>query len=311
MDLDAYADLSELVRLQLAAFSGHGDYLKKRFAADTGAELAYADKIAGLIRLVAAADAPRFCADYQWLTERVLEEELQFRRNGRYRLSRHSDATEQVYSNREYMSRYMNGLLLTQLWWRNHTRVLEFFSETYLPLLPQDFSHLEIGPGHGLFLYLAGSAGHCGRLEGWDISDASITNTSDALARLGGSRKARLLNQDIFAAPSRQFDSVVCSEVLEHLEEPQKALDVLFGLTARGGRAFINAPVNSPAPDHIHLYRTPEEVVDMVVQAGFAIEQTCFASCTGSSLERARRLGLSISAAVIARKPDPKPETAS
>jgi hypothetical protein len=73
---------------------------------------------------------------------------------------------------------------------------------------------------------------------------------------------------------------------------------------APGGRAFINVPVNSPAPDHITLYRSPEDVVEAVKQAGFEVDDVLFAPTTGASLSRARKLSLAISTVVVARNPE-------
>ena len=61
------------------------------------------------------------------------------------------------------------------------------------------------------------------------------------------------------------------------------------------GRLFLSVPVNSPAPDHIYLFRTPEEAIDMVREAGFDIQHTLFSPCTGVSLARARKHRLTIS----------------
>ena len=94
----------------------------------------------------------------------------------------------------------------------------------------------------------------------------------------------------------------MCSEVLEHLEDPAAALDVLGKLLAPGGRIFINVPANSPAPDHIYLFRNPEELVQMMEGLGFRVLQTFFAPITGATMERARRQELTISCVVIATR---------
>ena len=39
-----------------------------------------------------------------------------------------------------------------------------------------------------------------------------------------------------------QFDLVVCTEVLEHLHEPERAVDVLRRLCAPGGRVALTVP---------------------------------------------------------------------
>ena len=106
-------------------------------------------------------------------------------------------------------------------------------------------------------------------------------------------------------APSRkeEFDSAIISEVLEHLERPDLALQTLNNALVPGGRLFINVPINSPAPDHIYLWRTKEEFVSFVEAQGFELESSQFLPVTGYSLEKAIKHDLSISCVLIVRKP--------
>jgi hypothetical protein len=106
-------------------------------------------------------------------------------------------------------------------------------------------------------------------------------------------------------APPRKdaFDIAVISEVLEHLEEPARALGGIRTALRPGGSVFINAPVNSPAPDHIYLWRSTDELLDFVREQGLAIDRVALFPQTGISLERARAKALSISCVIIARKP--------
>jgi 2-polyprenyl-3-methyl-5-hydroxy-6-metoxy-1,4-benzoquinol methylase len=159
-----------------------------------------------------------------------------------------------------------------------------------------------VGQGHGLFHHLAASAPECSTAEGWDISPSSIAAMRSALQRMGDTNKITLRLSDLFAPHDRTFQSVVFSEVLEHVEEPAAALDVLGSLLSPGGRLFINVPINSPSPDHIYLFRNPEEVVQMMEGLGFRIVQTHFLPCTGATLEKARRLALTISCVVVATR---------
>ncbi len=300
---EQYSELNRLIQLQLGAFPEHRAFLTKRFADSDAAHLEFCDQLSANVFRIAGDNVQRVVEDYRWLSDMVLNEELFFRREGRYRLSKFSDALEQVYSNHPFMTKYMNGLLASQLWWRNHTEVLRYFRDVYLPGNKQAFSHLEVGPGHGLFLALAASAPHCAAAQGWDISEASLEGTRAALKAIGAPGNISLKAVNIFAAPRGQFDSITFSEVLEHLEQPLDALKILHGLLAPGGRIYVNAPVNSPAPDHLYLFRTPEAVRDMVADAGLEILDTLYAPPSGANLDKARRQELSISAAVIARRP--------
>ncbi len=302
MKLDYYPRLSLLLRHQLAVFPEHRSYLQRRFAGCDEHHLGLADDVADKVLRIAGDAAHRMCEDYRWLTAVVVEEELHFRRNGRYRLSRFADAVTEVYSDREFMSRYMNGLLLSQVWWRNHTEVIGFYRDRFVNSRHSHLAHLEVGPGHGLLLCYSLASPHCARAVGWDVSDASIATTRAALAAMGVASQVDLRVANLFERPNGQFGSITLSEVLEHVEDPLGALRILRDLLAPGGRIFVNAPVNSPAPDHIYLFKSPAEVVAMVEASGFDLEQTLFSPCSGASMERARRLGLSMSAAVIATK---------
>jgi 2-polyprenyl-3-methyl-5-hydroxy-6-metoxy-1,4-benzoquinol methylase len=291
-----------LVQRQILAFPEHEAFLRERFSSVTETGWLFVEEIAATVMQIAGDRLDRVCEDYRWLSGIVLDEELHFRRTGRYRLSTFEQADRAVYSSPEMMSRYMNGLLASQLWWRNHTEMLNYFRDQFVEHNPVGFSHLEIGPGHGLLLYLAAVSRRCGRAEAWDISDASISNTRHALNALHLSPQVLIGKVDLFDAPDRQFSSIAFSEVLEHLERPRDALAILHRLLSADGRLFLNVPVNSPAPDHIYLFSTPEELLKMILDAGFSIESSHLSPCTGESLERARKLKLTISVGVIARK---------
>jgi 2-polyprenyl-3-methyl-5-hydroxy-6-metoxy-1,4-benzoquinol methylase len=299
-----YASLSRMLETQLTLFPEHERFLVSRFASADKSNLAFTDEIAALVLKVAGCAIETVCGDYAWLTHALFEEEMYFRRRGKYRLSKFADAVAEVYSNPTYMQRYMNGILASQVWWENHTEVMRIFRDGFIPGNRNGFSHLEIGPGHGLYLHLAASAPHCSSAEGWDVSPTSIASTRAALERIGASDKITLHLCNAFSDPPKEkkFDSVICSEVIEHLEDPAQALTMMGNLLTPGGRLFINAPVNSPAPDHIYLFRTPEEVVELMRGLGFEILQTHFIPITGATLELARRQELTISAVVIATR---------
>jgi 2-polyprenyl-3-methyl-5-hydroxy-6-metoxy-1,4-benzoquinol methylase len=297
-DANAHPTLSRLLALQQDVWPDHEKFLGMRFGA--GANLEFAEEIAGLVERL-ASDLRLFATDYRWLCERLNEEELHFRRTGQYRLSKFEDALREVYSNHEFMSRYMHGVLLSHLWWSNHSQVMEYYSRTFLPENPTGYSHLEIGPGHGLLLYFAARDPRCKSVTGWDVSEASLDATRSGFRRIGVTRDVRLVQRDLFDAPStdERHDSIVISEVCEHLENPKLALEKLRGHLAPGGRLFVNVPVNSPAPDHIYLFSTPEEGVDLVRSAGYRIQSTKFFPMTGYTEARARSAKLTISCVVV------------
>lgn len=297
--ISSYRNLMKLRDLQISHFPSHREFLERRFEEVDKDHLSQANDIAGLIERIAGDQIGQVLNDYVWLTEIVLQEEFHFRRTGKYRLTSFDEAERTIYSNDDYMHRYMNGLLVSLIWWRNHFEAICYYKNVFLAGIPRGSRHLEVGPGHGLLLYLA-SKSAAGTIAGWDVSETSLANTRCALQAMGVERHIALSSCNLFDAPDREFDSLTFSEVLEHLEEPAKALSILRRLLAEGGQLFVNAPVNSPAPDHIYLFSQPEEIVRMVEDAGFRIDSTAYFPCTGATLERARKQKLAISVVVVA-----------
>jgi 2-polyprenyl-3-methyl-5-hydroxy-6-metoxy-1,4-benzoquinol methylase len=167
----------------------------------------------------------------------------------------------------------------------------------------KEFNYLEVGPGHGLMVYFAALSPLCQTLEAWDVSSVSLRETRAALDRLGLTKPVALVETDILKAarPDRAYDLIVISEVLEHLETPDVALKFLRGSLADGGRIFINVPLNSPSPDHIYLFETPDDVRALVVSAGFRVEQLSLFATQGREIQSALNNRISVSAGVIAR----------
>jgi SAM-dependent methyltransferase len=303
--LAAFPNVRRLAEGVLQAWPDHARFLEQSFARRNGELMASSERHAQTILRIVGGEAalPEFCADYRFLCDCLMEEELHFRRSGTYRLSRFEDAVAQVYSNRAFMHRYMNFLLLSHVVWDNHARALAHFEASYLPSLPDGSRHLEIGPGHGLLLHLACASPAVATATAWDVSQTSLDFTRECLVAAGGVRPADLVLQDLFEAPlgEARFDSVVMAEVLEHLEDPLAALKSVARHMAPGGRLWIHVPINSPAPDHLYLLRTPEEAVDLIRDGGFEPLGTAFFPMTGVSLERARKHALTISAVISAR----------
>jgi 2-polyprenyl-3-methyl-5-hydroxy-6-metoxy-1,4-benzoquinol methylase len=244
----------------------------------------------------------RFAADYRWTCDRLRDEELFFHREGRYRLSTFAEAHAEVYSDHAYMGRYVNGLLMSQILWFNHIATFEMFLNRVLGQAKAPFDYLEVGPGHGLMVYLAASSSLCRSLEAWDVSSVSLQETRSALDRLSVAKPVTLNEVDILQAkaPERRFDLIVISEVLEHLETPDVALRFLRNAISDQGRIFINVPINSPSPDHIFLFSTPDEVRDLVEAAGFRVEGLELFATQGRKIDSALANRISVSAGVIA-----------
>lgn len=303
-ELEAFPNTKRIVEHLLTVWPEHVAYCNARFGGSDGAFLSRTEVVAQLILTIVGARLEEYCIDYRWMCEEFLKEELYFRRHNKYRLGTFEEAFNEVYGVKEYMSRYVRGILISQLIWLPHARALDYFRTVFLDRVPQTSSYLEVGPGHGLFLYFASKCANLDSLEAWDVSASSISETRSTLAALGVTRDIAIVDQDVLKAPSRhgQFDAAVISEVLEHLERPDVALRSLRTALKPGGRIFINAPLNSPAPDHIYLWRKPEDFQAFVVSQGFEIQSFELFPVTGATLEYALRQNLSVSCVVVGVK---------
>jgi 2-polyprenyl-3-methyl-5-hydroxy-6-metoxy-1,4-benzoquinol methylase len=263
----------------------------------------HAAETAELIARIAGRHMDRLVEGYRWMCGMMQEEELFFQRENRYRRTSFEEAYREVYARPEIMGPYMDGLLVSQAVWSSHIRALEFFIQTFLAGRRPGGRYLEIGPGHGLLLYFAARGG--APVEGWDVSDDSLRHSGECVARLDVANAVRLVRRNLFDdLPQEKFDDIVLSEVLEHLEFPAKALEILRELLSPSGRLFINAPVNSPTIDHISLFRTPEEIVSLAENSRLKVIDMLVAPAAGYTEERARRLNSAMSCSLIVQRAD-------
>lgn len=78
---------------------------------------------------------------------------------------------------------------------------------------------------------------------------------------------------DLATVFSDRFTSVVCSEVLEHLEWPREAMRQMFHVIRPGGQIVLTAPFSFPVhayPDDFFRY-TPSGIQSLLVEAGFKV----------------------------------------
>jgi 2-polyprenyl-3-methyl-5-hydroxy-6-metoxy-1,4-benzoquinol methylase len=307
-NLEKYPSLARLTNEQIKVWPEHAGYLAKSMDGRSEATLKATDLGADLVLKLAShfpGGAAELCDDYKYVCQNlILEEELYFRRFKRYRLTTFVEAYKEYYAKQDLMKRYMNGLLLSGIFWLNHANALDYYLTEFLPKNSENYSHLEVGPGHGLLIYFAAKDPRARQVVGWDVSEGSIAATRRALHTIGVEDRVTLVCQDVFDAKGAEpiYDSVVISEVLEHLEDPLGALKSLNAWMRPGARIWVNMPVNSPAPDHLYLLREPEAMLDLMTAAGLTIEQYRFFPMTGVTLERARKHDLTINVAAIGRR---------
>lgn len=305
LHLDAFPSLARICTAVLDVWPEHFAFLRSRFINSTESSLPIAEEMAGLVVRIAGQELATFVDSYRWTCEALLTEELHFRRTGGYRWATFEDAYREVYSRADYMQTYLRGLLLSQVLWANQASAFHFYVKSFLTRLPPGAEYLEIGPGHGLLLYFAARSPLIGSITGWDVSESSLAMTQHTMETIGVQYPFKLELHNILEPSSvhEVYDAVVLSEVLEHLDRPDVALTTIFQAVKPGGLAYINVPVNSPAPDHIYCWGSPTEVEDLVRSVGFTIVDSDAAPATGYTLERALRRKVTINSLIVALRP--------
>lgn len=163
---------------------------------------------------------------------------------------------------------------------------------------------MEIGPGFGQYLIRALHMGGFQKYLAVDISETSVRKCLSYLRYRGVPKQAyEVKKQDFFQFDcTKQFDFIVMGEVLEHVEQPLKMMQKIYSLLKAGGRAFVTTVMNSPAVDHIYLFRNKQEVLDLAGAAGFTVDDCLCAAAGNMSVEAAQTRHLSVNIAMILRK---------
>jgi 2-polyprenyl-3-methyl-5-hydroxy-6-metoxy-1,4-benzoquinol methylase len=302
--LTAYPHLAKLLGEQLAIAPRHELFLIRRFHGTDVKQLQLCEELSAQIIKIADGELEDFLKAYDFVWDNQWREWIYFRRFNQYRVKSLSEAIDKFYSNSAFMRRYMRGLLLTQVFWSNHTAAMDFYMNRFLEGTRPGSALLEVGVGHGLLLSRAANHPSIAISVGWDFSVESLAEARRTLKLLGPTGSYELERRDIMhdSPTTRLFDAIVVSEVLEHLEEPEIALASVRRMLTRNGRVYFNIPINSPAPDHIFLWRSPEAAIGFIEQSGFRIENWLAFPATNYSMEEARRESLTVSVCVIANR---------
>jgi len=233
----------------------------------------------------------------------TIEEQQYFRDHGTYRHSTFDEVAESVYHDRDYMDRYMYGLAITNFLWPNHVEMARFMRES----LPRDRGgrYLEVGPGHGFLLLSAIDVGGFDELLAVDLSAASVEQTRTIVEHFYPDAPAHVVERDFLEAGDLQpgaFDAIVMGEVLEHVEQPDVFLRRIAELAKDDAFVFITTCINAPAVDHIYLWRTTDELEELIVASGLTIVEPLRLPYHGKTLEESREENLPINVAYVLAK---------
>jgi SAM-dependent methyltransferase len=159
-------------------------------------------------------------------------------------------------------------------------RFRELWLESRLAEIPAGQSLLDVGAGE------CANKGYCAHLDYVSQDIAQYDGKGDGSGLQTGKWDFRQIDIvcDLYDTPEdRQFDNVLCTEVLEHVVDPVRALEKLARLVKPGGQLIITAPFTSMthfSPYHYctgfsrfsyqtHLPRLNIEIEELSSNGGF------------------------------------------
>lgn len=216
--------------------------------------------------------ASQVAHDYLHMIRDMRREHYYFDIYNEYSCKSQQEAFDRVYSDVVVMSYYMNALMISQLLWVHHYDMLMFFREI-LRRYGEGGSNervLDIGAGHGLFSKMIQE--DMPNYQSIDIIDLSNESLGMSKMILGEEKITYYQKNIINFSTFRKYDVIILGEILEHLDMPFEVLrDVVKELLCDAGCIWITVPTNAPAIDHISLFRSKEEVFELVKKAGLEI----------------------------------------
>jgi ubiquinone/menaquinone biosynthesis C-methylase UbiE len=262
------------------------------------------DVIIRLNRAIGQGESHEYLADaYLAYTKAIRIEEMYFAKEKKYRYSDFAEVFDRVYGRDDYMFDYVVGLGMTQIFWPNHYQIFKFYQDSYLPKVNECEFGVEVGVGHGLFH--AEMLRIAPQMKSFllDISPTSLNMTRNVIAATGldpnrATPKLCDIQKDI-PLEDASLDALLMGEIIEHIQNGSEVLAAMSRKMKSGGYCFFTTAANAPAEDHILLFRTLDEIRDLLNSCGWRIVEEIFITIAGMSLEQAEREGHNINYASV------------
>ena len=210
----------------------------------------------------------KMCAD-------MMISHLYFYKHNKYPLSEQKDAFEKVYDNANEMKSYVYGIAVSQFLWSTHYAMYSFFIQEIQKKDLDIKNYLQIGCGHGLFLFEAIKRfKDKTNFEIVDISKTSIEITKSIINYLVNDKiNINYKLQDILKYKfDKKFDFIEMGEVLEHVDTPGILLQSIYKILSKNGKLFMSTCVDCPTIDHVYHFKSVKDIEEMIEKAGFKID---------------------------------------
>jgi 2-polyprenyl-3-methyl-5-hydroxy-6-metoxy-1,4-benzoquinol methylase len=237
---------------------------------------------------------------YLRMLENMADERLQFIRNETYSNSSFAEVDAKIYANPEIMLYHMHGLVLAQFLWFDQYERVKFFIDNLQKYFKNGQAYLEIGGGHGLYVFEAMKL--LPTTVSFDLVDISESSLELAKGILNTDKVSFFL-KDIFDFTNDiRYDFITIGEVLEHVEDPLALLKKIGIHLNANGVCYLTTPVNAPMIDHIYLFSDEQQIRDLIAEAGFEIIEERIVISEKKTPEKAKRQKIPIMYAGFIKK---------
>ncbi len=222
----------------------------------------------------------------------VILEQGRYEITGHYTNSSFEECRNTVYGKREVMDHYLWGVYITNFLWKHHMEITLFFKDRFLTRVPDNAHFIEIAPGHGGWGVWALHNRKDADLEAYDISPSSIHIASSISRAAGVADRAKYTERnalDLDALEENSADALICSFLVEHLEDPNKLFEVIGHLLKPGAFAFVTGALTAAQIDHIYEFKRESELLLLAEANGMRVVEM-FSGAPERTLPRAKQL---------------------
>jgi len=217
-----------------------------------------------------------------------LELQAETKKTRRYRYSSYAEVQQKVYDNPEVMGEYyLDGLLLSQVFWVNHYMICRFIL-AFASTLDPGMRGIDMPCGCGIHSALLLSKVSVRNHVFCDFSSRAIADSIRFVNAYSSTARAQAIQLDArerLPFNDSMLDYACCGEFLEHLEDPKGLMREFRRVLKRDGRLLITTVAFTAMLDHIYMFQSAEQVRQFIADCGFKIEQELVLAVSGRNEE--------------------------
>ena len=230
-----------------------------------------------LVKACGESGIPLAVDAFVQFTTEVNLAQARYEADGHYQNSSFAEVYADHYSQDEVMSGYLWGIYLTNFLWAHHAEICVFYRDYFLNRLSPSSQLVEIAPGHGGWGVWALNTLPQACLQGFDISNSSIHIATEVSRAAGYGDRARYAEKnalDLREMAPQCADGVICSFLVEHLEDPRQLFAVIHHLLKPAAVGFITGALTAAQVDHIYEFRYESELMQLCEEHGLRVLST-------------------------------------